>query len=141
MLLCTSHRGGLVDHFGLADVHASLPHVQDNAAESVRSVLDVLTDGSFTYDRIGRGTLHIPALAPSVFSGIQPGKLRSYIDGAIAGKSDADGLLQRFQLLVWPDGPGKWKNVDRWPDKAARDRAFQIFESLDALEAQRGLLQ
>ncbi len=39
----------MVDHFSLEVVHAYMGHVQDNAEESVRRVLDVLKDGSFTY--------------------------------------------------------------------------------------------
>ncbi len=43
----------MVDHFGLAVVKAYMRHVQDNAEESVRRVLDVLSDGSFTYSMDG----------------------------------------------------------------------------------------
>ncbi|MBT3787231.1 MAG: 5-oxoprolinase [Alphaproteobacteria bacterium] len=39
----------MVDHFGLDVVQAYMSHVQDNAEESVRRVLDVLEDGEFTY--------------------------------------------------------------------------------------------
>ena len=39
----------IIDHFGLNTVHAYMQHVQDNAEESVRRVLDVLQDGTFTY--------------------------------------------------------------------------------------------
>ncbi len=39
----------MVEHFGIEVVHAYMQHVQDNAEESVRRVLDVLTDGAFTY--------------------------------------------------------------------------------------------
>ncbi len=39
----------MVDHFGLDVVHAYMQHVQDNAEEQVRRVLDVLTDGHFVY--------------------------------------------------------------------------------------------
>jgi 5-oxoprolinase (ATP-hydrolysing) len=39
----------MIEHFGLDVVHAYMGHVQDNAEESVRRVLDVLTPGSFTY--------------------------------------------------------------------------------------------
>jgi 5-oxoprolinase (ATP-hydrolysing) len=35
--------------FGIDAVHAYMRHVQDNAEESVRRVLDVLRDGAFTY--------------------------------------------------------------------------------------------
>jgi 5-oxoprolinase (ATP-hydrolysing) len=40
----------MVAHFGLAVVRAYMQHVQDNAEESVRRVLDVLTDGRFEYE-------------------------------------------------------------------------------------------
>ncbi|TDJ72539.1 MAG: 5-oxoprolinase [Proteobacteria bacterium] len=39
----------MIDHFGLATVHAFMGHVQDNAEESVRRVVDVLKDGDFAY--------------------------------------------------------------------------------------------
>ena len=39
----------MVAHFGLDVVHAYMEHVQDNAEEQVRRVLDVLTDGRFVY--------------------------------------------------------------------------------------------
>ena len=39
----------MIGHFGLEAVHAYMRHVQDNAEESVRRVLDVLHDGSFEY--------------------------------------------------------------------------------------------
>ena len=39
----------MVRQFGLETVLAYMGHVQDNAEESVRRVIDVLTDGSFTY--------------------------------------------------------------------------------------------
>ncbi|NQU61497.1 MAG: hydantoinase B/oxoprolinase family protein [Rhodospirillales bacterium] len=38
----------MVDHFGLDVIWAYMGHVQDNAEESVRRVLDVLKNGSFT---------------------------------------------------------------------------------------------
>ncbi|MFW2349801.1 hydantoinase B/oxoprolinase family protein [Qipengyuania sp.] len=40
----------MVDHFGLDVVLAYMRHVQDNAAEAVRRMLDALPDGSFTYE-------------------------------------------------------------------------------------------
>jgi 5-oxoprolinase (ATP-hydrolysing) len=38
-----------IDHFGLDVVEAYMSHVQDNAAESVRRVIDRLSDGTFSY--------------------------------------------------------------------------------------------
>jgi 5-oxoprolinase (ATP-hydrolysing) len=39
----------MVEHFGLPVVHAYMQHVQDNAEEAVRRVIDALTDGDFEY--------------------------------------------------------------------------------------------
>jgi uncharacterized protein DUF3987 len=52
------------------------------------------------------------------------------------GDQGDDGLLQRFQLLVWPDFSKIWRNVDRWPDKDAKNRAYKVFEKLDDLQAE-----
>jgi 5-oxoprolinase (ATP-hydrolysing) len=40
----------MVEHFGLDVVHAYMRHVQDNAEESVRRVIDVLKPGEFSYE-------------------------------------------------------------------------------------------
>ena len=53
---------------------------------------------------------------------------------ATQGEKGDDGLLQRFQLLVWPDPPASWRNVDRWPDTEAKNRAYEVFKRLDALD-------
>lgn len=96
--------------------------------------------GGFTFDRIGRGTVHIDALTVSMLGGIQPGKLDKYLSEAIAGGGGADGLLQRFQLVVYPDHVGAYRHVDRYPDTQAKQKANAIFEALDSLNlAELGL--
>lgn len=90
-------------------------------------------DGSYTVDRIGRGTIHIPALTLSVVGGIQPGKLREYVNEAQDGGNGADGLIQRVQLLVWPDRIGDWSSPGAPADQQPRERAYRVFEWLDAL--------
>lgn len=82
--------------------------------------------GRFTYDRIGRGTLDIESAIVSVFGGIQPGRLGAYVRHAVSGGAGDDGLIQRFQLMVWPDAGGAWRNVDRWPDARARDAVHEV---------------
>jgi len=79
--------------------------------------------------------IHIPALCLSILSGIQPGPLSSYVWASTQGKEGDDGLLQRFQLIVWPDTLKEWRNVDRWPDAEAKGRAYEVFDRLDALTA------
>jgi len=49
----------MVGHFSLDVVHAYMGHVQDNAEEQVRRVLDVLTDGTFTYPLDEGGEVHV----------------------------------------------------------------------------------
>ena len=78
--------------------------------------------GAYTYDRIGRGTLHIRAACLSVLGGIQPGPLERYLRAVFAGRGD-DGLLQRFQLAVWPDGGGRAAGSGRtWTAGRTRKR-------------------
>ena len=44
-----------------------------------------------------------------------------------------DGMLQRFQILVYPDHhPWEWR--DRLPDRGAREHAFRVFERLAAFD-------
>jgi len=49
----------MIDHFGLATVRAFMNHVQDNAEECVRRVIDVLKDGSFTYPFDDGSVIHV----------------------------------------------------------------------------------
>ena len=91
-------------------------------------------DGRYSVDRIGRGTIHIPSLTLSIFGGIQPGKLQTYVDDALDHRQGDDGLIQRIQVLVWPDGIQKWENIDRWPKTEAREAAFRIYKGLDDLD-------
>lgn len=92
-------------------------------------------DGSFTYDRIGRGTLHIHAACISILGGIQPGPLGEIVRRA--GGAGDDGLMQRFQLLVYPNPSRSWKNIDRTPDQAAKEQAEGIIKRLDRIDAMR----
>jgi hypothetical protein len=90
--------------------------------------------GTFTYDRISRGTLHIRSVLVSIMGGIQPGRLLDYLGAALKGGADDDGLLQRFQMMVYPDVTKGWRNVDRWPDTNAKEWAWAVFQQLDALD-------
>ena len=90
-------------------------------------------NGRFTYDRIGRGTLDILAAIVSIIGAIQPGPLSEYLRKLAAGGAGDDGLIQRFQLAVWPDCPRSWRNVDRFPDTDARRVAYATYERLDQM--------
>jgi hypothetical protein len=87
----------------------------------------------FTYDRIGRGTIHIARTCVSILGGIQPGPWRAYLRELFQAGRD-DGFVSRFQLLVWPEVGVTWRNVDRWPDTAAKENAWRIFSALSDLK-------
>lgn len=93
--------------------------------------------GPYVVDRIGRGTVRIEACAVSVLGGIQPGKLAEYVRGAVRGGMGDDGLMQRFQLAVYPDLPASWSYRDRAPDEAAEREALALFRRLRGLDPDR----
>ena len=92
-------------------------------------------DTGHTIDRIGRGTIHVEACCMSMLGGIQPGRLRSYLVDALEDGPGNDGLMQRFQLLVWPDLPD-WNYVDRAPDVASEQQAERVFRRLVEMDAE-----
>ena len=89
--------------------------------------------GQISVDRIGRGTLHIPSLTLSIFGGLQPGKLDGYIHQTLQGGEGDDGLIQRFQVLVYPELNRKWKNVDRSPNSKHQETVLKLFKLLSNL--------
>ncbi len=93
-------------------------------------------DTGHTIDRIGRGTIHVEACCMSMLGGIQPGRLRSYLVDALEDGPSNDGLIQRFQLLVWPDTAADWNYVDRAPDAACEQQAARVFRKLVELDAE-----
>jgi hypothetical protein len=95
---------------------------------------------SYTFDRISRGTVHIPAVNFSLFGTTQPHRLAGYLRESL--RCHDDGMVQRLQLLAWPDISGQFVEVDRYPDSAAREAAFACYDELARLnihevEAQR----
>jgi hypothetical protein len=93
-------------------------------------------DTEHTIDRIGRGTIHVEACCMSMLGGITPGRLRSYLVDALEDGPSNDGLIQRFQLLVWPDTVPDWNYVDRAPDAASEQGAARVFRRLVELDAE-----
>jgi hypothetical protein len=86
-------------------------------------------NGRFTYDRIGRGTVHIENCTISIIGGVQPSRIAPIVRSAISGATN-DGLIQRIQMTVWPDDFGSWRWVDRKPNAAARLTYEKVFRDL-----------
>jgi len=113
-----------------------LKQLDAGGQEVARSFYLTAADGDkpYTFDRIMRGKgLHIDALCLSIIGGIQPGVLAEYVRQATGGGAGADGLLQRFGLMVYPDVSPDWKEVDRYPDSALREAVNLLAEKLDNL--------
>ena len=87
----------------------------------------------YTFDRITRGHLHIDAVCLAVLGNTQPTKIAEYVRRANADGAGGDGLIQRFNLIAWPEASSEWKNVDRYPDSGVRDAAWNVFTRLAKL--------
>ena len=87
----------------------------------------------YPYDTVKRGTVFIQRLLLSIFGGIQPSKLKRFLNEARTGYQD-DGMLQRFQGVVYPD-----KNTRKLKDKQASvflvNGITELFSNLDFLPA------
>ena len=97
--------------------------------------------GAHTTDRIGRGTTHCNNVCISILGGTQPSKILGYLHKAIRGIEN-DGLIQRFQMLVYPDENKVWQLVDEIANKASQELVFQLIEVISSMDfAQYGALQ
>lgn len=85
----------------------------------------------YTFDRIGRGTTYVPSVTLSLFGTSQPNRMSGYISASLA--SFDDGMVQRLQILVWPDLPPTWVSMDCPSDERARECAFQLCRRLAEL--------
>jgi hypothetical protein len=134
VLLIENPNGLLVHRDEIVSLLKSLDR-EDNAEGRGFYLTGWNGDSAYTIDRIGRGmNLYIEAVCISLLGGTQPGRAAEYIRHAVKGGAGDDGLIQRFGLLVWPDNGGTWKDVDRWPDTAAKNQAFTVFERLEWLD-------
>lgn len=130
-LLAENPNGLLVERDELSSLLVTL---EDERSATARGLYLSGWSGNegYRFDRIMRGTTTLPKFALSVVGGIQPGPLSRYVRGAFSGER-ADGLLQRFQLVVWPEHEA-FEYVDRYPDGPARRAAAALFERVDTFD-------
>jgi putative DNA primase/helicase len=128
--LLIENRNGLL--LKCDELRGVLNSLDRDGHESARAFYLTAHDGThgYTQDRIARGSKFIPAVCVTILGCIQPGPLAQYLLAAIRGGAGDDGFMQRFQLGVYPDVCREWRLVDRWPNKEARDRAFDVFKQL-----------
>lgn len=86
---------------------------------------------SSTVDRIGRGKIYVKNSTLSILGTIQPAMLLPYLRGSLEGYGD-DGLIQRLQMLVYPNKPETYRYIDRLPK--GRDKARNSFKAIYDLD-------
>jgi len=89
--------------------------------------------GTYDHDTKSSGHIHCESTCLSIIGCMTPGSLAGYMRAAMRGGSGADGLVQRFQLAVFPDRRIR-KRVDKRPDQDAYKLALQAFTRLAALQ-------
>ncbi len=62
--------------------------------------------------------------------------LSAYVLESVRGGSGNDGLLQRFNLMVWPETSKPFRNVDRRPNREAKETVTAVFRRLDTLNGE-----
>lgn len=75
-------------------------------------------------DTIGRGSIIVKNASISIVGTTQHDRIKSYLEKA--ANSLNDGLLQRFQLLVYPDPIANIEYVDEEPNEEARQAIIEI---------------
>lgn len=128
-ILADNPGGILLERDEIASLLRNL--AQEDQAEARGFYLQSWAGGPYLFDRIGRGHIRIDDLRVSMIGGIQPGPLSRLIRDA--HRHGSDGLLERF-LIAWPDDPGAWREVDRWPDSKAKLAAREAFERIQHLD-------
>jgi 5-oxoprolinase (ATP-hydrolysing) len=99
----------MVEHYGLETIQAYMQHVQDNAEESVRRVIDVLGDGHFIYPtdegsqiQVSIQINHHERSARIDFTGTSPQQLSNFNAPLAVCKA---AVLYVFRTLVEDDIP------------------------------------
>ena len=128
LLLAENSQGLLVERDELGSLLASL---EDERQAEARGLYLSGWSGqeAYRFHRITRAEVLLPAFALSIVGGIQPGVLQRFVRGAARGQR-ADGLLQRFQLLVWPDSV-RFEYHDRLRNLVASEEVAHLFQRLD----------
>lgn len=107
--------------------------LEKDGNQSLRAFLLQAWSGKegFTFDRIGRGRRHVEFCALSLLGSIQPGVIASHVRAANGHTAGADGFLQRFSLMVWPDVNKHWEDIDRPLDAEAEWEATDVFHAFE----------
>ena len=94
---------------------------------------------SYAFDRIGRGHRSVEAVCIGIIGNTQPSRIAAFVRQANADGMGGDGLMQRFGLMVWPNPPMNWQNVDEYPNADAKKAAWKVFELASKIDLNEAL--
>lgn len=131
--ICADNPDGIMYHRD--ELPTLFQEIQREEKAAVRGFLLTGWAGleAYTFDRIQRGTTFIEAVNISLFGTAQPQRIANLVASSTA-KHD-DGMIQRLQLLAWPDFVSEWVPADRMPDQRAQEAAFACCQRLSELTA------
>lgn len=84
--------------------------------------------GDYQVDRLGRGSTYVSHLCLAVIGGTQPEKIQAYIAKNTSPFAN-DGLIQRFQLMVYPDFKER-AYIDEYPNNQAKQAVYKIVNTI-----------
>ena len=87
-------------------------------------------DQPYVVDRKESGTTRIERLFVVISGGVQPSVLGALVTAAKENGASNDGLVQRFQMFVYPDPNSAPDEIDRAADEIAESAAWDAIESL-----------
>lgn len=87
-------------------------------------------NGVYQVDRVGRESVFVQGMCISVLGGIQPARIKEYISDVISNSAGNDGLIQRFQMLIYPELRKNWVLIDRPPLYSEKEKVSSIFSEL-----------
>ncbi|OFZ54733.1 MAG: hypothetical protein A2428_00915 [Bdellovibrionales bacterium RIFOXYC1_FULL_54_43] len=90
-------------------------------------------DSPYKSDRVIRDTTFAEVICVSILGGIQYDRLEQYFEQVFSRGSGDDGLLARFQLMVWPKRRSAYEYIDRAPNQDAAKKADKILRELASI--------
>jgi hypothetical protein len=119
-IMCNSPRGLLCSMDELA---GALVKWDEKGQEAARQFFLTSWNGDQPYvvDRVEAGTKQIKRAFLCLMGGFQPSVLAQYVKQSTSGNRGDDGLVQRFQMLSFPDSQKELTEADRSADKDAEE--------------------
>ncbi|QQE10034.1 DUF3987 domain-containing protein [Planctomycetota bacterium] len=127
-MLSKNHNGLLVHYDEMNGFFHSL---KMKSQEAARFFYLTSWGGNQSYDHhtLGRGANVVPHCCLSMVGTIQPGPLSGIVQQACKNGLGNDGMLDRFQILVWPNENKSNKLIDKEENEQLRKKAYAVYKA------------